>query len=102
MTWGIGILRSSYESLLLSCGVWEALLPYIIWGQRIVFVCLLLVATVGRRLRLRRKYVEVLDKMFNFAAAKLGDEAPLEEEVEEDEEEGREGGQKAREKSSDR
>ncbi|KAK8394623.1 hypothetical protein O3P69_005823 [Scylla paramamosain] len=82
MAWGIGILRSSYESLLLSYGVWEALLPYIIWGQRVVFVCLLLVATVGGRLRLRRKYVQVLDSVFTFAAAKLGDETPLEEEGE--------------------
>ena len=98
MVWSIAILRSSYESLLLSYGVWEALLPYIIWVQRIVFLSLLLVATVGRRLRLRRKYVQLLDKVFTFASAKLGDETPLEEEVEDDEvEEGHE----ARE-SSDR
>lgn len=99
MSSAIGLLRASYESLLLYLGVWEALLPYIIWGQRVVFVCLLLVATVGRRLRLRRKYVHLLDRVFSFAAAKLGDEAPLEEEVEE-EESGE--GQEATEMSSDR
>lgn len=89
MAWGTGVLRSSYESLLLSYGVWEALLPYIIWGQRIVFVCLLLVATVGSRLRLRRKYVQLLDRVFTFAATKLGDEVPLEEEECQEGDEGR-------------
>lgn len=84
--------------MLLYLGVWEALLPYIIWGQRVVFVCLLLVASVGRRLRLRRKYVEVLDKVFSFAAAKLGDETPLEEERQEESGEKH----KTKEKSSDR
>ncbi|XP_071541456.1 glycerol-3-phosphate acyltransferase 3-like isoform X2 [Panulirus ornatus] len=82
MEWSLGLLRASYESLLLSYGVWEALLPYIIWGQRIVFFCLLLVASVGRRLRLRKKYVALLDRVFQFAAAELADEAPLEEEQE--------------------
>lgn len=81
MLWDMSVLLASYESLLLSCGVWEILLPYIIWGQRIVFFCLLLVATVGRRLRLRRKYVELLDRMFQSVAAKLSDE------IQEDEEE---------------
>lgn len=97
MASGIGLLRESYESLLLYLGVWDALLPHIIWGQRVVFMCLLLVATVGRRLRLRRRYVQLLDRVFSFAAAKLGDEAPLEEEVEE---EGGDGGQEATERSS--
>lgn len=100
MAWGIGLLRASYESLLLYLGVWDALLPYIIWGQRIVFLCLLLVASVGRRLRLRRKYVEVLDRVFSFAAAKLGDETPLEEEVQE--QEGGEGVREVKEESNDR
>ncbi|KAG0718308.1 Glycerol-3-phosphate acyltransferase 3 [Chionoecetes opilio] len=100
MAWGVGILRSSYESLLLSYGLWETLLPYIIWGQRVVFVCLLLAATVGRRLRFRRKYVELLDKVFTFASAKLGDETPLEEEVEDEGDDG--GGREAKESNRDR
>ncbi|XP_068250549.1 glycerol-3-phosphate acyltransferase 3-like [Palaemon carinicauda] len=81
--WSPYVLRKSYESLLLSFGVWEFLVPYIIWGQRVVFFSLLIVASVGRRLRLRRKYVEVLDKIFYFASAQS---PPLVEEEEEEEE----------------
>ncbi|XP_042216275.1 glycerol-3-phosphate acyltransferase 3-like isoform X2 [Homarus americanus] len=87
MEWSWGILRATYESFLLSLGVWDVLLPYVIWGQRIAFFCLLLVATVGRRLSLRRKYVEVLDRVFQFAAVELAEEVQLEEEEEEGEEE---------------
>lgn len=43
------------------------------------------VATVGRRLKLRRKYVQLLDKFFTFAATKL-EEQKLEEECVEEEE----------------
>lgn len=86
--WSPYVLRKSYESLLLSLGVWEFLLPYIIWGQRIVFFCLLIVASVGRRLRLRRKYVEALDRVFRFASVAI---PPLVEEEEEEEEGEREG-----------
>ncbi|XP_042216272.1 glycerol-3-phosphate acyltransferase 3-like [Homarus americanus] len=67
--------------------VWEELRPYVIWGQVVVFVCFLLVATVGRRLSLRRKYVEVLDRVFQFAAVELAEEVQLEEEEEGEEEE---------------
>lgn len=65
--------------------VWEAVRPLVLWGQVTVFVCFLLVASIGRRLKLRRKYVELLDRVFNFAAFRLGDET-LEEENEEEEE----------------
>lgn len=82
MVWDISIFRASYESILLSYGIWEILVPYIIWGQRTVFLWLLLVATVGRRLKLRRKYVDLLDRVFEFASAKL----PSHEEEEEEEE----------------
>lgn len=40
---------------------------------------------MGRRLKLRRKYVQLLDKFFTFAAAKL-EEQKLEEECLEEEE----------------
>lgn len=64
--------------------VWEAVRPLVLWGQFMVFVCFLLVATIGRRLKLRRKYVELLDHVFNFAAFRLADDT-LDEEEEEDE-----------------
>nr|XP_045596017.1 glycerol-3-phosphate acyltransferase 3-like [Procambarus clarkii] len=65
--------------------VWGTVRPFVIWGQVVVFVCLLLVATIGRQLKLRRKYVELLDRVFQFAALKIVEE-PLAEEEEEEEE----------------
>ncbi|MPC49412.1 Glycerol-3-phosphate acyltransferase 3 [Portunus trituberculatus] len=62
--------------------VWEAVRPFVLWGQLLVFVYFLLVATIGRRLKLRRKYVELLDGVFNFAAFKLSDDTNEEEEDE--------------------
>lgn len=64
--------------------VWEAVRPFVLWGQLMVFVCFLLVATIGRRLKLRRKYVELLDGVFNFAAFKLSDDNNDEEEEDEE------------------
>lgn len=63
-----------------SLEVWEAVRPLVLWGQFMVFVCFLLAATTGRRLKLRRKYVELLDGVFNFAAFRLGDDTHEEEE----------------------
>ncbi|XP_069944888.1 glycerol-3-phosphate acyltransferase 3-like isoform X1 [Cherax quadricarinatus] len=62
--------------------VWEVLRPLVIWGQLFVFIYFLLVATVGRRLKIRRKYVEFLDRLFHFAEVRLTEE-PLEEEEDE-------------------
>lgn len=64
--------------------VWEVVRPLVLWGQFMVFMCFLLVATIGRRLKLRRKYVELLDGVFNFAAFRLADETHEEEETEEE------------------
>lgn len=66
--------------------VWEVVRPLVLWGQFMVFVCFLLVATIGRRLKLRRKYVVLLDRMFNFAAFRLADETQDKEEEQEEEE----------------
>lgn len=64
--------------------VWEAVRPLVLWGQVMVFVCFLLVASIGRRLKLRRKYVELLDRVFNFAAFRLADDTLDEEEEDEE------------------
>ncbi|XP_071541457.1 glycerol-3-phosphate acyltransferase 3-like [Panulirus ornatus] len=71
-------------SFLDSHRLWEVVWPLVVWCQLMAFCSLLLVATVDARLKLRKKYVELLDRMFHFAAAKLPDEGDDEEESEED------------------
>ncbi|XP_063879298.1 glycerol-3-phosphate acyltransferase 3-like isoform X1 [Scylla paramamosain] len=80
MLWSPGEEAAAFLN---SLEVWEAVRPFVLWGQLMVFVCFLLVATIGRRLKLRRKYVELLDGVFNFAAFKLADDTDEEEEEDE-------------------
>ncbi|XP_042891966.1 glycerol-3-phosphate acyltransferase 3-like [Penaeus japonicus] len=68
--WEYLSLHSVWEALVPDV-VWAAVGPFVIWGQVLVFFFLFLVATVGRRLKLRRKYVELLEGVFQFASVKL-------------------------------
>ncbi|XP_027220637.1 glycerol-3-phosphate acyltransferase 3-like [Penaeus vannamei] len=72
-----------YAGLISTIGLWEDAVPYVVWGHVLVFVCLLVVASVGRRLKLRRKYVDILDGVFQFVAART-EEPGLDQEDEED------------------
>ncbi|XP_069976392.1 glycerol-3-phosphate acyltransferase 3 [Penaeus vannamei] len=84
--WEYLSLHSAWESLVPDV-VWAAVGPFVIWGQVLVFFFLFLVATVGRRLRLRRKYVELLEGVFQFASVKLEDPEDEQEALAEGEEE---------------
>ncbi|KAG0718310.1 Glycerol-3-phosphate acyltransferase 3 [Chionoecetes opilio] len=83
----VALMSESVEEAaryLSSLEVWEAVRPFVLWGQLLVFVCFLLAATTGRRLRLRRKYVDLLDRVFNFAAFRLSDSTDDEEDEDEE------------------
>ncbi|XP_066982021.1 glycerol-3-phosphate acyltransferase 3-like isoform X3 [Macrobrachium rosenbergii] len=73
--------------------VWETLRPVILGGQVLAFFYFLLAATIGGRLKLRKKYIDLLDHVFNFASFTLS-ESPEEEDdedlasLEEEEDEG--------------
>ncbi|XP_076053326.1 glycerol-3-phosphate acyltransferase 3-like isoform X2 [Oratosquilla oratoria] len=58
--------------------------PILFWGHLTSFVSLLLVATIGRPLGLRRKYVALLDRVFLFAQLKLSEPKLEDEDLEED------------------
>lgn len=65
---------------------WVSVRTVVLGGQIFLFFYFLLAATIGGRLKFRRKYVDVLDRVFNFASYKLSDSLPeLEEEEDEDE-----------------
>ncbi|XP_037795805.1 glycerol-3-phosphate acyltransferase 3-like [Penaeus monodon] len=80
---GYSSVLDPYAGLVPTISLWEDVVPYVVWGHVLVFVCLLVVASVGRRLRLRRKYVDILDRVFQFVAART-EEPGLDQEDEED------------------
>lgn len=49
----------------------DVIVPYAVALYWYIFVFLLITATVGRKLKLRRFYIRVLDKLFYMAAAKM-------------------------------
>ncbi|CAL4061621.1 unnamed protein product, partial [Meganyctiphanes norvegica] len=68
-------LETIWESYLTSYGT---VAPYVVLGWWVVFTALMIVATIGRKVGLRRRYVKALDLLFTIAASKLNEEDVVE------------------------
>ncbi|KAF2361409.1 Phospholipid/glycerol acyltransferase, partial [Trinorchestia longiramus] len=51
--------------------VFEATLPYLITAYWYVFFTLMIVATSGRKLKLRKLYIKILNKIFSWVSVKM-------------------------------